>query len=60
MIHIRTTQEFTSPRLRSRHWSAVLGDFTGHDSDPIGWGETTAQAIDDLLVQIEDRLESVQ
>ncbi len=40
--------------LRSRDWSAIDDD-TYEPGDPIGYGATEAEAIADLMAQIEER-----
>lgn len=39
--------------LRNCDWSAVTEDYDG--ADPIGYGRTEAEAIEDLMEQLEAR-----
>ena len=42
--------------IRCFDWSAVDADsYDGSPSDPIGYGATEQEAIDDLLSQIEEK-----
>lgn len=49
---IRT--EYVHPPIpdRSNDWSAVFDGYEG--GDPIGWGATEKEAIQDLIEQVED------
>jgi hypothetical protein len=61
-IRIRTSHEFPPIPVRDFDWSAVDDDTYDVDCDqdgffttcPIGHGATEQDAIDDLLMQIED------
>lgn len=60
--NIRTTHEFPPIPIRSMDWSAIDDDTYDVDCDqdgffsnsPIGRGATEAEAIADLMAQLED------
>ena len=52
-MNIRTDYVHPPIPLRDCDWSAVDAD-NYEGGDPIGWGRTEAEAIADLLEQIED------
>lgn len=55
-MKIRTTHVYPPIPIRDFDWSAVDDDtYGGEPSDPIGWGKTEQEAIDDLMAQIEER-----
>jgi hypothetical protein len=52
---IRTKHEFPPIPVRNWDWSATTDNY--EPGDPIGTGRTEADAIDDLVAQIEDARE---
>lgn len=59
-IKLRTDFIYPPIPIRTHDWSAVTDDYDGADDSncPIGYGATEQQAIDDLIMQIEDEAES--
>jgi hypothetical protein len=53
--NIRTTHEFPPIPIRSMDWSAVDDDSYDGEGSPIGRGATEAEAVADLIEQIEDK-----
>lgn len=47
----------------SSHWSPVLRwqavPASYQEGDPIGWGETEQEAVDDLLCKIQDMIDYI-
>lgn len=45
--------------IRSCDWAAIDADtYGGEPTDPIGWGATEQEAIDDLVWRLLDRMEN--
>ena len=40
---------------RSWDWCAVTDDYDGQETDPIGYGATPLEAIEQLLERLEDK-----
>jgi hypothetical protein len=53
-MEIRTHYEFPPIPDRRFDWSAIDRDTYDGEGCPIGWGRTEAEAIADLLEQIEE------
>ena len=55
-MKIQTNCVYPPIPIRCFDWSAIDADtYDGSPSDPIGYGTTEQEAIDDLLSQIEER-----
>jgi hypothetical protein len=50
---IRTSYDPPPVPSRAFDWNAVVGDYD--EGDPVGYGATEQEAIDDLIWQIEER-----
>jgi hypothetical protein len=54
-MKIRTEYVFPPIPTRQFDWSAVDDDSYDGEGCPIGWGATEAEAVADLMAQIEER-----
>jgi len=50
---IKTSYDPPPVPFRSFDWKAVVGDYD--EGDPVGYGATEQEAIEDLIWQIEER-----
>lgn len=51
---VHTNHEYPPIPIRSFDWSATLDSYSGEPSDPIGYGATEAEAVRDLVEQVEE------